>query len=123
MVFRVFDTEWQKEYSLKIVIGKGNVGLLKREYARNNEISADCVVRGCDLIRCEALRGAGMLMEEVGTKVVPETVLSKFCPVFDVLVRLYSTRHVHGDARVANLLNCEGIYNFEHSQESTSAMT
>jgi hypothetical protein len=112
-----------KEYALKIVIGKDNVELLKREYSRNHEISADCVVRGCDFIRCDALRGAGMLMEEVGTKVDPGTVLAKSHTIFDAMVRLHLTGYAHGDARVANLINCKGIFKWCDVERSFRTFT
>jgi hypothetical protein len=124
VVFRVRENESEKEFALKIVVGENCVGLLTREYERNQEISAECVVKGCDFIRLDAIGGAGMLMEEVGTKVVPEKVLDESNEILAAMVRLHSKGYVHGDARVANLLNFHGIYKWcdvERSSQTSDA--
>jgi hypothetical protein len=124
VVFRVREDESDKEFALKIVVGENCVRRLIREYERNQEISAECVVKGCDFIHLDAIGGAGMLMEEVGTKVVPEKVLDESNKILAAMVRLHSKGYVHGDARVAKLLNCHGIYKWcdvERSSQTSDA--
>jgi hypothetical protein len=122
IVFRVREIDSAKEFALKLVIGENNVELLKREHARNQQISAECVVKACDLVLCDGIRGAGMLMEEVGTKVARETGKKNLNKTLAAMVRLHSIGYVHGDARVANLLNCQGFYKWcdvERSYQAT----
>jgi tRNA A-37 threonylcarbamoyl transferase component Bud32 len=86
---------------------------LSDEYKHNKIIFQEkkdvAVVKAIELNVCESGQGAGMLMEECGTAVLSLT-RQKIKFALDALASIHSTKHHHGDARIANLLICTGIY-------------
>ena len=99
--------------ALKVVIGEKNCSRLSDEYKHNKfifQLKEDvAVVKAIELYFCQSGKGAGMLMEECGTKVLTLT-RQKIQYGLGALASVHSTKHHHGDARIANLLICTGIY-------------
>jgi hypothetical protein len=105
----------QGSMALKVVAGADNARRLEEEFESNQEIcqrQPDVIVKAIDFRRHESfgghVAGAGMLMDEVGSKVsgTEEGILPK---AMHALSDLHRAGYWHGSARLDNLLACGGL--------------
>ena len=103
--------------ALKVVAGEDRVQSLRSEFLVNRDafrVAPDQIVRALrfDTVRLTGMKdnelaGAGMLMEEVGEKVV-DTGPESLKKALSALSALHRAGYRHGSARLDNLLSCGG---------------
>ena len=106
--------------ALKVVVGHFVVNDLQREYETNREVCSrvkGIVVEAVSICKLVDVEGAGLLFEEVGTR-VNVTEPGSLLKALRALQRLHAAGYCHGSAREDNLLACGAVFKWCNMQRA-----